>query len=126
MAASTVRAKHGRLADYRDGVRGELRVQITNGRLWHTHVGSDKAHQSAAIPNAGEAVFSRRKDKAFLMDVAGLRVQTRRPAPKIDVMHHRRAKPDEFVLKEDRRENEDIRQVLTAVKGVVVNKKSSG
>ena len=47
------------------------------------------------------------------------------PRPEIDVMH-RRAEPDEFVLKEDRRENENIRQVLTAVKGSLLIKKSSG
>ena len=62
------------------------------------HVGGDEALQPATVPISGEAVFGQVEDKAALMDVAGLRVLGA-PPPEIDVMHHRRAEPDEFVLK---------------------------
>ena len=109
-----------------DRIRGELRVQITDGRLRHSHIGGDKAFQPATVPIAGQAVLCRREDETFLMDVAGLRIQARRTAAKIDVVHHRGAETDQFVLKEDRRKNEDIRQMLTAVEGVVVDEEIVG
>ncbi len=60
------------------------------------------------------------------MDVARGRVETRGSAAEVDVMDHGGAEPDQRLFEEDRREDEDIRQMLAAVIGVVVDEEIVG
>ena len=55
------------------------------------------------------------------MDVRRVRVQARRAAAQIEVMRDGRAEPDQVALEKYRREQEDVRQVLAAMEGVVVD-----
>ena len=72
-----------------DGVGGKLRIEIANCRVRHAHIGSDETLKPAAAPIAGEAVFCRRKDESFLVNVSGIRIQARRTAAEIDVVDNR-------------------------------------
>ena len=68
-----------------------------------------------------EAVARGREAQAFLVDVRGMDVEAGRATAQVEMVRHRGAEADDAALHEDRREDEDVGDMLAALEGVVVD-----
>lgn len=104
-----------------DGVGRELRVEVADGEIGHAHIGGDEPLERAAVPVALEAVAAGRNAQALLIDVAGMDVEARRAAAEVEMMCDRRPEAHDPARNEDRREDEDVGDVLAALEWIVID-----
>ena len=104
-----------------DRVGGELCVEIPNGLIRNSDVGGHQALQRPAVPVPLEVVDRRRKDNALRVDIDGIRGKTRIASAQIQVVRYRTGESDQFAVHEDRREDENVLEVLAAPVRIIVD-----
>ncbi len=98
-----------------DRVGGELGVEVANGEVGHAYVGGDQSFERAAVPVMLETVLAGWEADALLVDVARVDVEAGRATAEIEMVGDRGAEADDPTADEDRREDEDVGNVLAAL-----------
>ena len=104
-----------------DRVGRELGIEIADGLRRHAHIRGDEPLERASAPIARVGVARGRNDDAFGMHVDRVRRHAGIAAAEIEMVCHGAGEGDDAAVGEDRREDEDVLQVLAATVGIVVD-----
>ena len=108
-------------ARHPNGIGRELGVEVADGLRRHAYIRGNEPLERASVPIARVGISRGRNDDAFGVHVDRIRRHAGIAAAEIEMVCHGAGEGDDAAIDEDRREDEDVLQVLAATVGVIVD-----
>ena len=122
-AITRAQFSHARLTNR---IGRELRVEVTDRLRGNPYIRRHEPFQRSAIPVARVSISRGRYDDAFGMHIDGVGRHAGIAAAQVEVVRHRAGERDDTFPKKNRREYENVLEVLATTVGVVVDVEIAG